>query len=188
MKLLFFDVETTGLSAAKCAIHQLSGIIEIDGEIKERFNINIRPFTGAQISAKALEVSNVTAEQVHGYELDYILAHNKFKNLILKYVDKFDKKDKMFLVGYNSAAFDNHFLRGLFLRNSDKYFGSLFWPNPIDVYVLASYVMMDKRHEMPKFRLIEACKAFDIVVDDSKLHDAIYDVELTRSLFHKIKL
>ena len=186
MKLLYFDVETTGLSAAKCAIHQLSGIIEIDGEIKEKFNINIAPFIGAMISEDALKVSNVTKEQIEAYEHSYILAHAQFKNMILKYVDKYDKKDKMFLVGYNSAAFDNHFLRALFLRNSDKYFGSLFWANPIDVYVLASHKVMSERHILSSFKLLDACKAFGISVDESKLHDAIYDVELTRELFKKL--
>ena len=91
MKLLYFDVETTGLSAAKCAIHQLSGIIEIDGEIKERFNINIVPFEGAMISEDALKVSNVTKKQINAYEYSYMLAHAEFKNMVLKYVDKYNK-------------------------------------------------------------------------------------------------
>ena len=38
MKLLFFDLETTGTDYRKHAIHQISGEIVIDGEIKERFN------------------------------------------------------------------------------------------------------------------------------------------------------
>jgi len=186
MKLLFFDVETTGLSAAKCAIHQLSGVIEVDGEVKESFNINIRPFEGALISEDAINVSNVTKEQIEAYELDYKAAYNEFIKLVLRYINKFDKKDKMFLVGYNNAAFDNHFLRGLFLRNSDKYFGSLFWANPIDVYVLASHKVMSYRHEMSNFKLSSACEAFDIKVNENLLHDAMYDVELTRELFNRI--
>lgn len=31
MKLLFFDIETTGTNPAKNGIHQISGTIEIDG-------------------------------------------------------------------------------------------------------------------------------------------------------------
>ena len=121
-----------------------------------------------------------------GYELDYILAHNQFKNMVLEYVNKFDKKDKMFLVGYNNASFDNHFLRALFLRNSDNYFGSLFWANPIDTYVLASHQAMKDRKEMINFKLSTACKHFDIEFSEDMAHDALYDVEKTRELYKKL--
>ena len=186
MKIIYFDVETTGLSAANCAIHQLSGIVEIDGEIKETFNLKSRPFEGAKINEKALDVCNVTQQQINEHELDYNLLHNKFVKICTKYVDKYNKLDKFFLVGYNSASFDNHFLRALFLRNSDKYFGSLFWANPIDVYVLASHKVMKERHKLSDFKLKTACKYFNIPVDESKLHDSLYDVELTRQLFIKL--
>jgi len=187
MKLLYFDVETTGLSAAKCAIHQLSGIIEINGEIVETFNFKAAPFVGAAISNEALKISNVTESEIKDYTMDYMMLHAAFKNMILKYIDKYAKKDKMFLVGYNSASFDNHFLRALFLRNSDNYFGSLFWANPIDVYVIASYKTMNERKDMPAFKLRNACEHFNIPVEESRLHDAIYDVELTRKLFKALQ-
>jgi len=126
MKLFYFDVETTGLSAAKCAIHQLSAIIEINGKIEDEININIKPFEGALIQDSALAVSSVTKEQIMAYELDYQSAFAKLRKLLNEYVDRYNKKDKFFLVGYNSASFDNHFLRALWLRNSDKYFGSIY--------------------------------------------------------------
>lgn len=186
MKLLYFDVETTGLSAAKCAIHQLSYIIEIDGEIKERGNIQIKPFEGALVDKKALEVANVTANAINNYPNTYSLAFSKFEATLDRYINKYSKEDKFFLVGYNNAAFDNHFLRAFHLRNGHKYFGSYFWANPIDVYVLASYKVMKDRHNIKYFKLKTACKHFGINVDESKLHDAIYDVELTRNLFKKL--
>lgn len=37
-KLFFFDLETTGVKYWKNGIHQISGAIVIDGEVKERFN------------------------------------------------------------------------------------------------------------------------------------------------------
>jgi len=186
MKLLYFDVETTGLSAAKCAIHQLSFIIEIDGSIKERINLQIRPFTGALVSDTALKISNVTEEQISKYPYDYWQAFKVFEKVLDRYIDKYKKSDKFFLVGYNNATFDNHFLRAFHLRNEHKYFGSYFWANPIDVYVLASHKVMNERHLLTDFKLKTACKHFNIEVDESKLHDAIYDVELTRDLFKKL--
>ena len=38
IKLLFFDLETTGLSSTENGIHQISGCIEIDGMEKEVFD------------------------------------------------------------------------------------------------------------------------------------------------------
>lgn len=42
-KILFYDLETTGVMYWKNGIHQISGIIDIDGEIKETFNFKMQP-------------------------------------------------------------------------------------------------------------------------------------------------
>ena len=120
------------------------------------------------------------------YYYDYKQAFKSFEKILDRYVSKYKREDKFFLVGYNNATFDNHFLRAFHLRNEHKYFGSYFWANPIDVYVLASHKVMKDRHLLTDFKLKTACKHFDIEVDESKLHDAIYDVELTRNLFKKL--
>lgn len=43
MKLLLFDLETTGTDAVKNGIHQISGKIIINGEVKETFDFKVRP-------------------------------------------------------------------------------------------------------------------------------------------------
>lgn len=53
--------------------------------------------------------------------------YKQFVDLLSKYVDRYNKKDKFFLAGYNIASFDNSFLRAWFIQNGDKYFGSWFW-------------------------------------------------------------
>jgi DNA polymerase-3 subunit epsilon len=186
MKLFYFDVETTGLSAAKCAIHQLAAIVEVDGEIKEKFNINIKPFEGAMINDKSLSIGCVTKECISNYEVDYKQAYNSLKALLETYVDKYDKKDKFFLVGYNNASFDNHFFRALWLKNNDKYFASLFHSVPFDCFILSGYRLRNDFAEFGNFKLASTCKLLGIHVDDNKLHDAMYDVELTRELYLKL--
>lgn len=37
-KLFFFDLETTGVKFWKNGIHQIAGVIEIDGEVKEELS------------------------------------------------------------------------------------------------------------------------------------------------------
>ena len=183
MKKLFFDLETTGLDYKTNAIHQFSGCIELDGTVIESFNFKIKPFEGAVIVPKALETSNVTEEQIMAYPP----AEEVFKDfmrMLSRYVKKFDKKDKMFLVGYNNAAFDNAFLREFYVRyQKDDYFNSWFWGNTIDVMVLASEYLADVRIGMENFKLMSTARAVGIEIDESKLHDAEYDIELTRNIY-----
>jgi len=185
-KILFFDLETTGVDKDKNAIHQLAGKVFIDGSFKESFNIKMKPFEGAIIEPGALQVSGVTADMVNGYP-PQSLAYKEFTNLLSKYVDKFDKRDKFFLAGFNNAWFDNEFLRRFFERNGDKYFGSWFWANSIDVFILAAPRLMYKRADMADFKLKTVAKALGLEVDESRLHDAQYDIELTAQMYFRIQ-
>lgn len=70
MKALFFDLETTGTYPGKHGIHQMSGMIVIDGEIKETFDYKVRPNPKAEILDEALAVAGVTREQILAYPPD----------------------------------------------------------------------------------------------------------------------
>ena len=182
MKLLFFDLETTGTLVNKHGIHQLSGAVVINGEIEERFNLHVQPNPQAQIEQAALDVAGVTREQIMAYPPMGVI-YNQFVDILSKYVDKFNKKDKFFLVGYNNASFDNQFLRAWFIQNGDKYFGSWFWANCIDVMVMATPYLADRRTEMENFKQGTVAKALGIGVDDTKLHDALYDIEVCKAIY-----
>lgn len=111
-------------------------------------------------------------------------VYGQFVVMLGKYVDKFNKKDKFFLAGYNNASFDNQFLRAWFLQNNDKYFGSWFWSNSIDVMVMATPYLADKRSEMENFKQGTVAKTLGIQVDDSKLHDALYDIQVCKAIYN----
>lgn len=182
MKLFFFDLETTGTNPGRHGIHQISGEIVIDGATKERFDFKVQPNPQAQIEEAALKVGGVTKEQIMSYPPMYDI-YRKVINLLEKYVDKFNKKDKYFLVGFNNASFDNQFFRGFFLQNGDEYFGSWFWSNSFDVMVLATPFLAEKRAEMANFKLATVAKALGIEVSEDNLHDATYDIALTKGIF-----
>lgn len=182
MKVLFFDLETTGVLVNKHSIHQLSGMLLVDGEIKEKFDFKVQPNPKAEITQEALDVAGVTKEQIMAYP-PMAEVYGQFVAMLGKYVDKFNKKDKMFLAGYNNASFDNQFLRAWFLQNGDKYFGSWFWSNAIDVMVLATPFLASKRAGMENFKQGTVAKALGIPVDDSKLHDALYDIEICKAIY-----
>lgn len=182
MKLLFFDLETTGTNPGRNGIHQISGEIVIDGITKEQFDFHVQPNPKATIEEEALKVAGVTREQVLAYP-PMQEVYSQFVAMLGKYVDKYDKKDKFFLVGYNNAAFDNQFLRGFFMQNGDKYFGSWFWANTFDVMVLATAYLATRRPDMVDFKLSTVAKTLGVDVDNEALHNAMYDIHLTKAVF-----
>ena len=184
---LFYDLETTGLDFRQNSIHQLAGIIDVDGEVVETFNINLRPHPKAKIEESALTTCGVTLEELQSYP-DYKEGYRKFKNILQKYVDVYDKKSKMYLAGYNNASFDNNFLRKLFDLCGDSFFAAYFYAEPLDVMVLAGqhFKKVDGRCDMPSFKLSRVCKELDIEVIDDNTHDALYDVTLTREVYKAI--
>ena len=185
MKLLFFDIETTGTMFWKNGIHQLSGAVVIDGEMKESFDLRVQPNPKAYIDDAALAVSGVTREQIGAYPpMDEI--YRGFVSMLGKYVGKYDRKDKFFLVGYNNTSFDNQFLRAWFKQNGDDYFGSWFWSNSIDVMVLASQYLSDRRCGMKDFKLATVAEECGIDVERDALHDALYDIRLTMELYNRV--
>ena len=182
MKAFYFDLETTGVMYWKNGIHQISGAIEIDGELKERFDFKVAPNPKAIIDPEALLVGGVTQEQIEAYP-EMRSVYKELVIMLSKFVDKFCKTDKFFLIGYNNASFDNQFFRAFFTQCDDKYFGSWFWSSSIDVMVLASEYLKDVRHDMKDFKLKTVAAYLGIEIDETKLHDAQYDIDLTMNIY-----
>jgi len=193
MKKVFFDLETTGVKHWRNGVHQLAGVIEIDGIVTDTFNYKVKPYEKADIEDEALAIANITREDLENYR-PMKEVYNEFVKLLGKHVDKFDKKDKFWLIGFNNASFDNQFLRAWFVQNATtpkeadygNYYGSWFWANPIDVYVLASHKLMNERAEMTDFQLRTVVKKLGYPVIEEKLHDALYDIELTRIVYYDV--
>lgn len=185
IKTFVFDVETTGTRYWRNCIHQLAGAIMIDGEIKEYFNFRVRPHESAEIETEALNYSNVTVEQIMMYE-HRTSVYIKLICMLEKYVNRYDPKDKMFLLGFNNQGFDDKFLRTFFQHEGDTFFDSWFWSGSIDVMVLAAQHLMLERHNMPSFKQHRVAKTLGIEVDDTKLHDAKYDVHLLLEIYKRV--
>lgn len=184
-KLFFYDLETTGVEHWNNGVHQIAGAIMINGEIKEHFNFKVRPAENAAIEDAALKVANVTKEQVLAYPKMRII-YNKLIGILASYCDKYNKNDKFHLVGYNNSSFDNQFLRAFFTANNDRYFGSWFWADSIDCFVLASNKLRKERPNLENFQQRTVARYLGITVDESKLHDAEYDISLCIEIFKKV--
>ena len=186
-KLCFLDVETTGLDAKKHGIIQLAMIMECKPRNTSDHICYCKPMPDDIIEPLALEINGITLEELASDKhIPPIDAYVRFCQVLEGYVFKFDKKDKLLLVGYN-ARFDMDFLRAWFNKcdpKEGKYFGSYFHKIPLDVMNLCIWHFRDRLHEFPNFKLTTMASALGITVDEERLHDAHYDVELTAKMYH----
>ena len=179
---IFYDLETTGTDARKHGIHQIAGIVEVNDEITETFDIRTRPHSKAVCDPGAMKVCGVTEEEIRKYP-PMAVAHAKLIQILSKYVERFNPKNKAWMAGFNNRAFDDIFLRAWFEQNGDTYFGSWFWSDSLDVLSLASEYLIDRRVQMSSFKLKRVAKELGIIVEEERLHEAGYDVHLTREIY-----
>lgn len=179
----FIDVETGGFDSKTNGLIQVAGIIEVNGSVKEEFNFQMQPLKGRKYDTQAL-VKN-------GYDMAMIKKFNPnamcfgmFRQMMKKYIDPFDNKDKSFFIAYNSD-FDEQFIRQWFKDNKDDYFGSLFWNPSICVMKKACEFLIEHRDEFTNFRLETVANFFDLK-PEGNLHDAMVDIKLTKELYHML--
>lgn len=180
VKMMFLDVETTGLNPRLHCIHQLSGRMYIDDVLMNEFDYRIKPHERAGIDNKALEVCGVEKAAILKYPHRKDVWPEFYENL--KHVDKYDAQDKIFFVAYN-AHFDNTFMRKFFEQCGEKWFGSFFWSGTIDVMVLALQYLKKDRHLLPNFKLMTVAKHLGVKIDESKAHDSLYDIVITKEVY-----
>ena len=181
MKLIYIDVETTGIPCPQSGLIQLAGAIEINSAKPVFFQYDIQPFPTDDIDEEALEVNNITREQMATFE-KHEMAYSNFISLLDTYIDKYDRNDKFHFIGYN-AMFDSDHVRAWFEKNGNVYFGSYFFYPPIDVMGMAAVHFMEQRAELDDFKLLTVARALGLKVDETQLHDAKYDIKLTRQMF-----
>lgn len=186
MKLLWLDTETTGLNKEKCDIIQLAGIVIIDGEEKERFNFHCQPINYENIEQNALDTTKMTIEKLKTFETPQE-AYRKFKKIIEKFVNKYDKNDKFFIAGHN-VQFDIDFCKNWFEKQGDKYFFSYFFHQPIDLMYLSVILHTAGLINLSNFKLGTIANYLEIGLEESDeyLHDASIDIDITRKCFCRL--
>ena len=182
MKIIYIDTETTGLNPKTCAIIQLSGVIAVDGK-QEEFDFHLKPHDYAEINTEIIERYGHPIQDIYKYPTQDVV-YKQFQELLSKYVNKFDKIDKFYFVGYNSS-FDMDFMREWFARNGDSYFGSWFWFPSIDVMALAALFLVGKRHLLANMKL---STVYEYLFNEPLVnaHDSFADIQATRRVLNHI--
>lgn len=184
IKIIFIDTETGGVNAEKSALIQLSGIIEVDGTEKEKFNFYIKPFENSEVNEKALEVQGRTLEELRTDKyIDESIIYKKFLEILDKYIDKYDKNDKFIVAGYN-VKFDIDILKALFERNNNKFLFSYFNSSMLDpLYSVRLLQVAGILPVLENNKLETWCKYFNI---ELKAHDSLQDITATKKLIEKL--
>ena len=126
-------------------------------------------------------ISSITREDMAAYDNPRKI-YRDFTSLLGLYVDRYDRAKKFHFIGYN-AMFDSNHLRAWFKKNNDKYYGSWFYFPPIDVMGMAAVQLITRRAGMQDFKLLTVAEELGLKVDEEKMHDARYDIALTRAMF-----
>jgi len=183
-KIMYVDTEATALHNG--AIIQLSGIIEINGEVKKEFNFFVKPHKGASIQQEALKITNSTEKQIFGYP-DPREVKDYFESMMSEFVDKYDRDDKFILVGYNTN-FDLNMLIDFYKQQGDTTLSYWFdYRHTIDIHELLKLLQFKNR--IPIFKnnkLGNVCKELNILENTNKLHDSLEDVRVTREVAKKL--
>jgi len=175
-KILYFDTETTGLDPKKHAIIQIAGIVEIDGEVVEEFNLKCQPQEGTEICEDALLVHGYLEEQIMTFPKPSTV-YFELKKIFDANIDKYDREDKLVPAGQN-VRFDLSMLQEFFVRFGDKYLGSyLDFRNELDLLTISKLLRVIGFINVPNSQLETLAKAFHIELE---AHDALSDVRATR--------
>lgn len=183
MKLLYLDTETTGLTD-NSAVVQIAGAIEIDNEVVEWFNIRCKPHKGADISESALQTIGLTIEELNK-EQEPKEALKELEKIFAKYVDRYDKNDKLIMICHN-YPFDFRMLYNFYNRLNNKYMGSFidFKLNVCTLNLVKSLQVIGVLPILENNKLETWCKHFDVSLEHA--HDALEDIRATREVYKNI--
>ena len=166
-KILFFDVETTGLSREEDEILQLS---IVDGTGKIVFNEYIKPTRHESWDG---------AEAIHGISPSDVAD----KLTIEEYRDTLNDifKDVQLLVGYNNIYFDNAFLKeaGIQIPEDAKMYDVMLKFAPI-------YGEWNEMRQDYKWQKLAKCAEYYGFHGDGQFHDSLEDVRATLHCFNSM--
>ena len=95
MKILFYDLETTGLHPETASIIQLAGIMTEfteDNKVKPLggFNYTMKPRVGREVDSSALDINGYTMEELATFQDDREVFE-KFMKFLKNYQNKEEK-------------------------------------------------------------------------------------------------
>jgi DNA polymerase III epsilon subunit-like protein len=184
MKLVWVDIESPNLNPD-------SGIIELaalyeDTEIGDKSKAIFHKFCKPEVKPESwdkplnnrdnktiTDLTGITWNKLESEGISENELYTQFSKFLAERIDKFNKQDKAIFVAYN-AKFDADFIRALWKRNNDNYYGSWFLSANLDILsTVALAIRFDKLPILPNNQLNTVADYLNIEI---KAHSAISDI------------
>jgi len=194
-RYIVFDYETCGLNLASLNNKpwQLAFLVYENGKITNKHDYYLK-WDDLQISEDAKRVTNFKESQYKKYAVDPLE--------VLNILDRYFYDDNFYIVGHNIIGFDiyiHNIHRILCGKNTDySYMNRLIDTNclakadalKIDFnekdFLLWQLKMQNINKKGIKTNLKFLCEKFKIPFDETKLHNALYDIEKNLDVFKSI--
>lgn len=192
IKKVYVDEETTGTNPLSHGLIQIAMQHWVDREpVEEPLILRIQPFKTDAIAQEALDVNGISELEL--FASDRLLpkdAYDQVAGYLAKRIDKYNRLDKAFFVGFR-AQFDSDFLRAFMGKNGDTYYGSWFYTPPLDVMMLAGYLLQRWRHKMENFKLKTVYEFLYPELQgkwtEDDWHDAMFDIQRTIDIENRLR-
>jgi len=176
MKVIWIDVETTGIDHENNVIIELAALYE-NGKDKSVFHVYINPGIFPDDFKVIEELTGITQEYLEQNGITEAEAYTQFIDWIGQYIDKYNKADKAIFAAYN-AKFDNDYMRDFFKHNNDDYFGSWFYSASLDIMsTVALCVRLELMQVPSNFKNPTICESLGI---KHNAHRALDDIKASR--------
>jgi len=179
MKVIYLDVETTGLNEYVHAVIQVAWIVEISGVVVSEQSLLVRPFDGAEIDPGAMKTHGITVAELFEYGVSQQSAAAQIAEDWGRFIDASDGNDLAALCAYNLQK-DFGFLQRMFERIGAPHLGRWIqvgrWLDPFYLAAFAQHLgAMDRTSDMRLKTVAEA-----LGIETGRSHNAIDDIRTTR--------
>lgn len=184
-KLLYTHLLTTGRVPRIHGIYTIALAMEINGEVVDTKLIQMKIFDKKKVNLDRLNRANISEDDIRRLP-EPEKGYKELISFLDKHIEKGNKKDKAFIVGFDVAKSHLAFLSEFFF-DCTKQPGVLYdyiYSAPIDVFVIAAHKLMEERRNMGGFGIGHVAGRFNVDFDINKVNDAEYIVDIVR-LIHK---
>jgi DNA polymerase III epsilon subunit-like protein len=186
MKLIWADTETTGLNYEKDRLVEIALLYENIGDNveKDTYHTYLKYNQYPDNYKEAVKITGLTTEILEKRGVQEGHAYSKLCAFLDSKMDRYDKNDKAILCGYN-VNFDNQFLRTMFKRFKNDFYGSYFLNCRIDVMsVVAQAIKNGVLPFLSNYKLITVANHLKM---EFKSHSAIDDIKITRNIYNHLE-
>lgn len=181
MKILWIDTETTGVNSFRDKIIEIGAVYKDTGSNEtEEFHRYIKYPEYPDNFQEAVEVHGLSPEVLEEKGVENKTAYDEFVSFMDSKVKKFDKGDKCIVGGYN-VKFDIDFFRKFFYANGNRYYGSYFYPMPLEVSAFVMEAVLNGWiPPLKSYRLSTVADHFNLKFE---AHSAIEDIKITEKIY-----